>query len=616
MSKTVLGISAFYHDSAAALVRDSEIIAAAQEERFSRKKHDPRFPVNAINYCLEEAGTEPADLDAIVFYDKPLWTLDRVVENCLMMAPSGYEQMEKALRSILGVKLWTEKQVQHHLKSLGKAGKLLYTEHHLAHAASAFYPSPYREAAILTLDGVGEWATTTIGVGKDDRIELTHEIDYPHSLGLLYSAFTYYCGFKVNSGEYKLMGLAPYGDPKYVKLIYDKLIDVKPDGSYCLNTEYFGYLDRLVVTNEQFNRLFCGMPRQPESRISRKEMDLAASIQVVLEEIVLKMARHVRKSTGEKNLVLAGGVALNCVANGKILKEKIFEGLWIQPASGDAGGALGSALLTSHMYFGEKRRMNPNGRDTQKGSYLGIGYSPSEVRAFLERHSYPYERIPDLKERARKIAAALAEGKVIGYLAGRMEFGPRALGARSIMGDPRRQETQAQMNLKIKYRESFRPFAPSVLAEDVATYFEMDVESPYMLLVAPVRNEKQIQTGWKEALRDGGDDMLHVINQARSDIPAITHVDFSARVQSVHPEDKRDYYEVIRAFKDLTGYGVIVNTSFNVRGEPIVCSPANAYKCFMRTEMDMLVLEDCVLWKDKQPKMKENADWRKEYELD
>ena len=616
MSKTVLGISAFYHDSAAALVRDGEIIAAAQEERFSRRKHDPRFPLNAINYCLEEAATEPTVLDAIVFYDKPLWTLDRVVENCLMTAPSGYEQMEKAFRSILGLKLWTQKQVQHHLKSLGKAGKLLYTEHHLAHAASAFYPSPYREAAILTLDGVGEWATTTIGVGKDERIELTHEIDYPHSLGLLYSAFTYYCGFKINSGEYKLMGLAPYGDPKYVGLIYDKLIDVKPDGSYCLNTEYFGYLDRLVVTNEKFNELFGGTPRQPECRISRREMDLAASIQVVLEEIVLKMARHVRASTGQKNLVLAGGVALNCVANGKILKEKIFDGLWIQPASGDAGGALGSALLTSHMYFGEKRRMNPNGRDTQKGSYLGIAYSPAEVKAFLERHSYPYERIPDLKERARKIAAALAEGKVIGYSAGRMEFGPRALGARSIMGDPRRQETQTQMNLKIKYRESFRPFAPSVLAEDVATHFEMDIESPYMLLVAPVRKEKQIQTGWKEALRQGGDDMLHVINQARSDIPAITHVDFSARVQSVHPEDKRDYYEVIKAFKDLTGYGVIVNTSFNVRGEPIVCSPADAYKCFMRTEMDMLVLEDCLLWKDKQPKIKENADWRKEYELD
>lgn len=615
MSTSILGISAFYHDSAAAIVQDGEIIAAAQEERFSRKKHDPRFPHRAINYCLEEAFIEPKEIDAVVFYDNPLLTWDRVIKNSLVAGEKSFEQFDKACRSILGIKLWIKEYIEASVGSLGELGKLLFTEHHMAHAASAFYPSPFKEAAIITLDGVGEWATTTVGIGTDRDIALFQEIHYPHSLGLIYSAFTYFCGFRVNSGEYKLMGLAPYGEPIYYKTIRDHLIDIKDDGSYRLNTEYFGYMDSLVMTNEKFNNLFGGLPREPESRITRREMDLAASIQRTLEEVVLSMARHAAKETSVSNLVLAGGVALNCVANGKILKERVFDDIWIQPAAGDAGGALGAALLVSHAYFDIPRQMSPNGGDTQKGSFLGPSYRPIEVLAFLNRHEYPYERIANPATRAKKIARAIADGRIVGYFEGRMEFGPRALGARSILGDPRSADTQSVMNLKVKYRESFRPFAPSVLYEDVGEFFVMEVESPYMLLVAPVRNERQFPME-HAASGTGSDDLFSLINQPRSDIPAVTHVDYSARVQTVHPKVKADYYDIIKAFKDLTGYGVLVNTSFNVRGEPIVCSPQDAYACFMRTEIDLLVLEDCLLWKEEQPLFEEDYDWRRVYELD
>jgi carbamoyltransferase len=608
LMSTVLGISAFYHDSAAALVRDGHIVAAAQEERFSRRKHDPRLPRGAINYCLEEAFIEPAELDAVVFYDHPLLTLDRVVKSLLAVAPRGLEQWLDAGAGLLGTKLLVTRVLQ---EALGHPVPVLFSEHHAAHAASAFYPSPFEEAAILTLDGVGEWATTTIGEGRGKSLRIVEQIDYPHSLGLLYSAVTYFCGFKVNSGEYKLMGLAPYGQPVYADLIREHLIDLRPDGSFRLNTEYFGMLDSARMTNERFDALFGGPARQPESRITRREMDIAASIQKVCEEAVLGCARRAREVMGLANLVMAGGVALNCVANGILLRERVFDGIWIQPAAGDAGGALGAALQASFARFGDERPMNPTGRDVQQGSYLGPAYGPGEVRAFLDRHGYPYRAV-DEGERARTVAAALAEGKVVGYAVGRMEFGPRSLGARSILGDPRSAETQVVMNLKIKYRESFRPFAPSVLAERAAQYFDLDEESPYMLLVAPVREERRLPF----SLPQGDEDLLPVVRQARSDVPAITHVDYSARVQTVHPDDKPDYHALIAEFERMTGCGVVVNTSFNVRGEPIVCTPQDAYRCFMRTEMDMLVLEDCVLVKDQQPPVPEDESWRQEYELD
>ena len=615
MTKTILGISAFYHDSAATIVRDGEIIAAAQEERFSRKKHDPRFPKHAINYCLEEAFIESSDLDAIVFYDNPILTLDRVVKNCIEYDQTSLNQFKKASSSILGIKIWVEQYILEAIGSLGKLGKVLFTEHHMAHAASAFYPSPFNEATILTLDGVGEWCTTSVGMGNGNKIELTKEIAYPHSIGLLYSAFTYYCGLKVNSGEYKLMGLAPYGTPKYYDIIKEKIVDIKEDGSYCLNTEYFGYPDSLVMTNDKFEKLFGGPPRVPETKITHKEMDLAASIQKVTEEIVLKIAKNAIHETGIRQLVMAGGVALNCVANGKLLSENIVDNIWVQPAAGDAGGSLGAALLASHAYFSIPRRMNSNGRDTQKGSFLGPSFKSSEVIAFLERKEYPYQQIIDSDLRATKIAQSIAEGKIVGYFSGRMEFGPRALGARSILGDPRKTETQSIMNLKIKFRESFRPFAPSVLADDVSEYFELTAESPYMLLVAPVRKERCLPFGLTE-FQSGNSDMLPIINQPRSDIPAVTHVDYSARIQTVHPDDKPDYYKVIKTFRQITGYGLVVNTSFNVRGEPIVCTPQDAYMCFMRTDMDLLVLENCLLYKEDQPSLKNDDDWRKTYELD
>jgi carbamoyltransferase len=615
MTITILGISAFYHDSAAALTRDGEIVAAAQEERFSRKKHDPRFPRHAINYCLEEAFVEANDLDAVVFYDNPLATFDRVVANTLAAAPRGRELFLKATEAILGNKLWVTAHVHRALRSVGKAGRVLFAEHHMAHAASAFYPSPFERAAVLTLDGVGEWATTSLGVAHGASIELFAEIDYPHSLGLLYSAVTSFCGFKVNSGEYKLMGLAPYGEPRFYEILRDKIVDVRDDGSYRLDTSYFGYLDGMTMTNERFAALFGGPPREPESRITRREMDLAASVQKVTEEIVLKTARHLRKVTGERNLVMAGGVALNCVANGKIVAEGIFEKVWIQPAAGDAGGALGAALLAHHVYFGAPRRLPPNGRDAQKGSFLGPRYSSEEVRAFLDRKGYPYRRFEDRAERSALVARAIAEGKIVGWFSGRMEFGPRALGARSILGDPRNKDTQSVMNLKIKFRESFRPFAPSVLRERCAEYFDLACDSPYMLLIAPVRASRRLPMDMAR-FRSGDDDMLGVLHQPRSDVPAITHVDYSARIQTVDRETHPDYRALLEAFEAETGCGMLVNTSFNVRGEPIVCTPQDAYRCFMRTEMDLLVLEDCVLWRHEQPAFDDTENWKETYELD
>lgn len=615
MSRTILGISAFYHDAAAALVRDGVIVAAAQEERFSRKKHDPRFPVNAINYCLEEAFINASELDAVIFYDNPLATFDRVVENALATGEPGRAQFVKAAGQILGDKVWVNAHVQRALGTLGREGKVLFAEHHMAHAASAFYPSPFERAAILTLDGVGEWATTSLGAGEGQTLRLFSEIHYPHSLGLLYSAFTYFCGFKVNSGEYKLMGLAPYGEPRYYDTICQHLIDVRDDGSYRLDTGYFGYLSTMVMTGERFAALFGGPARAPEAAITRREMDLAASVQKLTEEIMLRTARHLRAITGEANLVMAGGVALNCVANGKLVAAKIFDKVWIQPAAGDAGGALGAALLAHHVYFDRPRVLGSAGRDAQQGSYLGPAFSSSEVQAFVKRHAYPHQRMADQTERLALVAQALAEGKIVGWFSGRMEFGPRSLGARSILGDPRNPSTQETMNLKIKYRESFRPFAPSVLRERCGEYFELGCDSPYMLLIAPLRQERRL--AMERGLFDAGnDDMLAIINQARSDVPAITHVDYSARVQTVDKATNPEFHALICAFEALTGCAMLVNTSFNVRGEPIVCSPEDAYRCFVRTEMDLLVMEDVLLWRHEQPALNEPEDWRKTYELD
>ncbi len=612
--KYILGISAFYHDAAAAIIKNGEIIAAAQEERFTRVKHDPRFPVNAINYCLEEAFIEADELDVIAFYDHPVLTWDRIVKNSAMTGHESYPVFNAALKSVLGIKIWVEKYTKEAIGTLGKTGKILFAGHHMSHAASSFYPSPYNEAALITLDGVGEWSTTTIAHGKGNGIHLLKEINYPHSLGLLYSAFTYYCGFKVNSGEYKLMGLAPYGTPKYVNEIYDNLIDVKPDGSYHLNTEYFGYLKGDKTTNEKFHQVFNSEPRQPESRITRREMDLAASIQVVTEEIMIKMAKHTRELTGSPNLCLSGGVALNCVANGKILREKIFDNIWIQPAAGDAGGALGACYVAYHQYFKEPRISADGKRDLQKGSYLGPAYRETEIEAFLKRHDYPFTKFEDEAEKNSVLAEELDKGKILGFFSGRMEFGPRSLGARSIIGDARNPEMQSKMNLKIKFRESFRPFAPAVLREDVSKYFELDTDSPYMLLVAPVKEE--IREAVVTANGEGSEDMIEMINQVRSSLPAITHVDYSARIQTVHPDTNKKFYDLIKAFKNLTGSSVLVNTSFNVRGEPIVCSPKDAYLCFMRTDIDILVLENYVLYKEQQRQPLENENWKQQYQLD
>jgi carbamoyltransferase len=602
----ILGVSCFYHDSAACFVRDGKIIAAAQEERFTRKKHDPRFPKNAINYCLEEAGIKIQNLDYLVYYDKPLLTFERLLLSYLTVAPKGLKSWLEAMPLWLGKKLYIPKVIK---KETGYEGDVLFTEHHEAHQASAFYPSPFNEAAILTVDGVGEWATASYGTGKGKNLNILKELHFPDSLGLLYSAFTYFTGFKVNSGEYKLMGLAPYGVPKYKDIIFSELIDLKEDGSLRLNLAYFDFLGGLKMTNSRFTELFGGPPREPETDITQREMDIAASIQTVAEEAVLRMANHVYKETHQKYLCLAGGVALNCVANGRILRESPFDDIWIQPAAGDAGGALGAALCTWHRYLGNDRN-NDTGYDTQQGSYLGPSFSAQTVEKFLATNNYVYHKL-DFDKRARTIAELISEGKIIGHMSGRMEFGPRALGARSIIGDARRQDTQTVMNLKIKYRESFRPFAPTVLEEKASEYFETDKPSPYMLLVANVREERRLPQPLKDGIT-----MMERLKVKRSDIPAITHLDYSARLQTVNKKDKPDYHAIISEFEKLTGCAVIVNTSFNVRGEPIICTPEDAYRCFMRTEMDVLVIENFILFKEEQPPWREKGDWRSELELD
>ncbi|MFC1580598.1 carbamoyltransferase [Thermodesulfobacteriota bacterium] len=602
----ILGISCFYHDSAACIMVDGRIVAAAQEERFTRKKHDPRFPGNAITYCLEEAGITAGELTYVVFYDKPFLTFERLLLSYLTVAPKGLRSWLEAMPLWLGKKLHVPKVIKN---EIGYEGEVLYTEHHESHAASAFYPSPFEEAAILTVDGVGEWATASYGFGKGKDITLLKELHFPDSLGLLYSAFTYFTGFKVNSGEYKLMGLAPYGKPIYKDPILKELIDVKEDGSLRMNLKYFDFLGGLRMTSKRFDRLFGGPPRKPETEITQREMDIAASIQSVTEEVIMKMVRHVHAETKQKYLCLAGGVALNCVANGRILREGPFEDIWIQPAAGDAGGAMGAVLSVWHRFL-ENERVFTAGRDSQRGSYLGPAFSNATVKVFLDGHKYPYVKL-DPGERAGAIADKIAQGKIVGYMAGRMEFGPRALGARSILGDPRQPETQSVMNLKIKYRESFRPFAPTVLEEKVSEYFDMDRASPYMLLVSQVKESRC----FPQPSGDGSD-MMERLKQKRSDIPAVTHLDYSARIQTVNREDKPDYHEVIAEFEKLTGCAVIVNTSFNVRGEPIVCSHEDAYRCFMRTEMDVLVLEDFILLKEEQPPWEEGEGWRDELELD
>ncbi|MEM7051929.1 MAG: carbamoyltransferase [Acidobacteriota bacterium] len=609
----ILGISCYYHDSAACLLVDGEIVAAAQEERFTRRKHDAGFPSRAVEYCLAEGGIQKGDeIDHVVFYDKPLLKFHRILETYLGVAPRGRQSFSQAIPLWLREKLWIPPRIEESLAECGieSAGDILFTPHHESHAASAFYPSPFEEAAVLTLDGVGEWATTTIGVGEGSRLELIRELRFPHSLGLLYSAFTYFTGFRVNSGEYKLMGLAPYGEGRYTQQIKDHLIDLKEDGSFRLNMEYFGYLSGLRMTNAKFADLFGGPAREPESPISRREMDLARSVQEVTEEAVLRLARHAREVTGKKALCMAGGVALNCVANGILLREGIFDQLWIQPASGDAGGALGAALAIWYNALGKERR--PDGRrDSMAGAQLGPTFSDDEIRDFLDTRGYPYREL-GAEERPRAIAEQIAGENVVGLFQGRMEFGPRALGNRSIIGDPRSKTMQSVMNLKIKYRESFRPFAPTVMEERVNKYFDLDEPSPYMLIVAGVQDE--IRSAAEGDERDL--DLREWVNRARSEIPAITHVDYSARIQSVSAETNPDYHAIIREFEQLTGCGVIVNTSFNVRGEPIVCTPEDAYRCFMRTEMDFLVLGSFLLAKGDQPEVPDREDWRAEYPLD
>ncbi|NQS99170.1 MAG: carbamoyltransferase [candidate division Zixibacteria bacterium] len=603
----ILGISAFYHDSAACLVRDGEIFAAAQEERFSRKKHDYRWPQNAIEYCLKEGGLKGSELDYVVFYDKPFLKFERLLESYLTYAPKGFASFLKAMPIWLKQKLWMKYFIS---KELDFEGKILFPEHHESHAASAFYPSPFQEAAFITTDGVGEWTTTSFGMGRDNALEIMAEIKFPHSLGLLYSAFTYYTGFKVNSGEYKIMGLAPYGEPKYVQAILDNLVDLKEDGSFKLNQKYFNYSVGLTMTNRKFNKLFGGLPRKPETLLTQKQMDLARSVQVVTEEVMMRMARHVRKETGMKNLCLAGGVALNCVANGILLREKVFDRIWIQPAAGDAGGALGAALYVWYRYLGNPRKANPE-KDMQSGSYLGPVFSDDEIQKYIDDNKIPHRRVSD-GELPQLVAEILTRGKVVGWFNGRMEFGPRALGSRSIIGDARSKEMQSLMNLKIKFRESFRPFAPSILRERVSNYFEMEVESPYMLLVAPIKEDKRVPMTEEQQKLFG----IDKLNVPRSEVPAITHIDYSARVQTVSREDNPEYYDMIGKFEEMTGCPVIINTSFNVRGEPIVCSPAHAYLCFMRTNMDYLVMGNFILDKKDQPELKGDTDWRKEFELD
>jgi len=610
----ILGISAYYHDSAACLVENGEIVAAVQEERFTRKKHDHSFPVNAITYCLEEAACSPRQIDFVVFYDKPFLKFERLLETYLAYAPKGYFSFVKSLPVWIKDKLFQQKAIGDALKSLwGKdvdwSKRLLFSEHHLSHAASAFFPSPFEEAAVLTMDGVGEWTTTSLAIGKGNKLEVRKEIHFPHSLGLLYSAFTYYTGFKVNSGEYKLMGLAPYGEPKYAQLIKDHLIDIKDDGSFSLDMSYFNYCTGHTMTNRKFDRLFGGLPRAPESMLTQREMDLAASIQVVTEEVVIKLGKAIADSTGQKNLCLAGGVALNCVANGKLLREKIFDRIWIQPAAGDAGGAIGAALGAYHIMLGGERMVS-GGLDGMKGSYLGPHYEQNEIERRLTATGAVFVTLSE-KDMIDATAKALADGKAVGWHQGRMEFGPRALGGRSILADPRSPAMQKLLNLKVKYRESFRPFAPSVLHEDATEWFEMDVDSPYMLLVADVAKKHRKQMTVDEQALFG----IEKLNVPRSTIPAVTHVDYSARVQTVHAETNPRYYELIKRFKELTNCPVLVNTSFNVRGEPITCSPEDAFRCFMGTGLDVLVVGNALLQKTAQPKSLA-ANYTVEYELD
>lgn len=607
MATHILGISALYHDSAACLVRDGAIVAAAQEERFSRIKHDPDFPARAIEYCLREGGIEAKDLHCVGFYDKPLLTFERLLETQLGTAPLGLRLYWKSMRVWLEEKLWIPQLIQ---ERLGCDVPVLFGDHHESHAASAFYPSPYREAAIATLDGVGEWTTTSYGYGRDAEIHTLADLKFPHSLGLFYSAFTYFAGFKVNSGEYKLMGLAPYGEPKYVDLMLDEIIDLKDDGSFKLNSRYFNFLSGLTMTSRAMDELFGGAPRSPETPLTQREMDIARSCQVVSEEVVLRIARTVHRETKLKNLCLAGGVALNCVANGRILREGPFENIWIQPAAGDAGGALGVALVLWYNYLGHERTAYGK-NDAMRAALLGPEYGDEEIYQSIEQQAGVARKLAE-DELPVCVAELLAAGKVVGFFQGRMEFGPRALGARSILGDPRSPQMQSVMNRKIKFRESFRPFAPTVLRECVHEFFELDADSPYMLQVAPIKAERQIPMSADQQRLFG----IDKLNVPRSDMPAVTHVDYSARVQTLRRQDHPRYYDVIRAFQSLTGYPLVVNTSFNVRGEPIVQSPEDAYRCFMRTEMDFLVLGSYILDKKDQPQWQEERDWQEEFELD
>ncbi|MCX5701513.1 MAG: carbamoyltransferase [Candidatus Omnitrophica bacterium] len=603
----ILGISCFYHDSAACLVRDGEIIAAAQEERFTRKKHDFNFPINSINWCLKENGISARDLDFVAFYDKPFIKFERILETYLTYAPSGIRQFVQAMPLWLKQKLWTPEVIS---RALNYKGKILFMEHHESHAASAFYPSPFEEAAFLTMDGVGEWDDASFGLGKNNNVDILYSLRFPHSLGLLYSAFTYYTGFKVNSGEYKLMGLAPYGECKYLDLILNELMDIKEDGSFKLNMKYFGYCNGLRMTNRRFEKLFGARARKPESKITQKDVDIAASIQQVTEEIMLRVTRHVHKVTGKDKLCIAGGVALNCVANGRILREGPFKEIWIQPASSDSGGAIGAALLAWYKYLGKERQAD-NKNDKQKSSFLGPSYNDEYIEDFLVKKGAPYKKLAysDIPE---AISNLIIEGKVVGWFQGRLEFGPRALGARSIIGDARNPAMQSRMNLKIKYRESFRPFAPTVLMEKVSDWFKLDRESPYMLLVAEVKEDKRKELS-SDVNRLQGFDKLKAI---RSEIPAVTHVDFSARIQTIRREDHHLFYDMIDAFCKKTGCPVIINTSFNVRGEPLVCSPLDAFTCFMRTEMDYLIIGSFLLDKREQELVKKDLKWQKVFELD
>ncbi|WP_320675023.1 carbamoyltransferase [Prochlorococcus sp. MIT 1341] len=618
MTNHILGISCFYHDSAAALLRDGEIVSAVQEERFSRKKHDSGFPKNAIQYCLASQNIDFRDIKSVIYYEKPLLTFERLLETYLGAAPRGGRSFIAAMQVWLKEKLFLKSELTKKCKLLQQElvngvepimPELLFSEHHQSHAAAAFFPSPFEESVVLCMDGVGEWATASAWIGSNNEIKPLWEISFPHSLGLLYSAFTYYCGFKVNSGEYKLMGLAPYGEAKYVKEIKNNLIDIKEDGTFRLDISYFKYHRGFRMTSRKFHKLFGSPPRKSEGDLSQFHMDLAASIQVVTEEVVLKLARSLKKETGIKNLCLAGGVALNCVANGKLIQEKVFENVWIQPASGDAGSALGAALIGWYQHMKQPRIIDPN--DSMKGTYLGCEFTNEEIIRYLKEINATFEELED-EELFDKLATSLDEGKVIGWFNGAMEFGPRALGGRSIIGDPRNQKMQSVMNLKIKYRESFRPFAPSVLEEEVANVFELNIKSPYMLLVAPVKKEL-----CKEMTKEQNNLFgIEKLNIPKSSLPAITHVDYSARVQTVNRKTNPRYYQLINAFKRKTGCPTIVNTSFNVRGEPIVCTPQDAYRCFMRTEMDILVLQNQILLKDNQPKIERDETWKQEFELD